>query len=237
MRYLKIFLVLLICYTLSGCAHRIDINPDVSNINNITSSEKIPGNAGYYYPPGSREQLFTNPVGGGDSVKYYAYKDIEAAFSVMLGNVFGSVTRLDSISKNELLEKSINYIVSLDIKTKLSSGPFTWPPNWFVFDLSSQITNANGQHITTIYSSGEGRARYKEILSDNGIAGRRAANNALRKMQESMFTSEELRNIFINKPKDNNTEARLKNIEQLFKKELITKEEYDKKRKEIINNL
>ena len=191
----KPFLILAISLSsvLTGCAHQIAINPDVSMINRGNSAEKIPGKAGYYFPPGSREKEVITPGGGGDRVRYKPYTDIESAYSKMLGNVFTNITALESGNESEISKNSIDYVVSLEMATDSSSpSMFTWPPTWFSVNLTSIISDSTGKTLTNISAKGEGKADWGEFIADKGLAGKRASFDALAKMQNALLDAPQL---------------------------------------------
>lgn len=194
MKYLKLSILLILLSTFTGCAHHIDITPDISMIKRSDNADKISGNVGYYFSQSSKEKEVITPAGGGDRVRYKPYSDIEMAFSKMLGNVFKKVTVLESANVAEIKEKSVDYLIFLDISTNSSSpSPFTWPPTWFSVDLESTISDTVGNNLTNISVNGEGNASYSEFLFSHGIAGKRANIDALLKMQTSLINSQELR--------------------------------------------
>jgi hypothetical protein len=180
---------------ISGCAHPLAISPDITKIEPARNVQPIDRNVGYYIAAATRESAVTTPGGGGDSVTYHPYRDIEAAFYKMLDNVFGNVTLLQSPNDAEAIARhSINYIVTPVIKADSSSpSPFTWPPTTFTFNLTCNITDSAGNPVGKPSVTGAGQAEFSEFKSDVSLSGKRATQDALLKMQDLMLQLPELR--------------------------------------------
>jgi len=192
MQFIKIFLSVLIVGVITGCAHPLQISPDISRIERDNSAQVIQKNVGYYLL-GDREKEVTTSGGGGDKVSYKPYKDIETGFYKMLSNVFKNVSALKSDKDAAISKNEINYIIALDVSTNSSSPSlFTWPPTIFGVNLNCSITDANGKNITSILAIGEGHAEFDEFKSDFSLSGKRAALDALLKLQRSLLKSPEL---------------------------------------------
>jgi hypothetical protein len=181
--------------SISGCAHSIAISPDISKIIRDSKIVPIEKNTGYYIAPEVRDKNVITPGGGGDSVSYFPYRDIEAGFCTMLETVFKEVTKLKSTSDMETISRlSIAYIIIPEISTDSSSqSSFTWPPTHFIVNLTCTITDINGKEVFKPTVTSEGLAEYDEFKSDFSLAGKRAAREALLKMQNLLLTSPELR--------------------------------------------
>ena len=190
--YILLFVVII---SITGCAHSIAISPDISKIERDSKIAPIEKNTGYYIAPEVRDKNVTTPGGGGDLVSYFPYKDIEAGFYTMLENVFKEVTKLKSPTDMETISRlSIAYIIIPEISTDSSSqSSFTWPPTQFIVNLTCTITDINGKEVIKPAVTGEGLAEYDEFKSDFSLAGKRAARDALLKMQTILMTSPELR--------------------------------------------
>jgi hypothetical protein len=191
--YIFLFIVIMV---FAGCAHTIAISPDISKIERDNNLMPIEKNVGYYIAPDIREKNVTTPGGGGDSVSYFPYKDIETGFYKMLGNVFKEVTKLKSTKDLDAISRrSIVYIITLEISTdSSSSSSFTWPPTHFIVNLTCNITDKDGNFIIKPTVTGEGLAEYDEFKTDFSLAGKRASRDALLKMQSILLGSPELRN-------------------------------------------
>ena len=69
------FFILSIALILGGCAHPITIAPDIASVG-IVKQRKSSKSIGYYFAE-SAEKEVTTAGGGGDSIRYKPYKDLE----------------------------------------------------------------------------------------------------------------------------------------------------------------
>lgn len=254
MKFIKILFGALVVTSLFGCAHPIVISPNTEKIERESSSlPKIKANVGFYISPEASNLEVTTPGGGGDNVRYFPYRDLETAFRQMLLNVFDNVKKLKSTSdNNELSKENIKFTLEpILITTSGSTGFFTWPPTNFTVDLSSKIRDISGKEIGNPRAIGNGQ-QTEGVLAfkgDFGLAGRRAMEDALMKMQRALleFKYENSiaaaatpivipENSAVSQPKDQPSD-RLVKIKDLFNKGLITKDEYESKKKEILDRL
>jgi len=196
MRSILYVFLLIVIMVFTGCAHTIAISPDISKIERDINLEPIEKNVGYYIAPDVRDKNVTTPGGGGDLVSYFPYKDIETGFYKMLANVFKDVTQLKSPKDMDTINRlSIVYIITPEISTdSSSSSSFTWPPTHFIVNLTCNITDKDGKFIIKSTVTGEGLSEYDEFKSDFSLSGKRAARDALLKMQTILLRSPELRN-------------------------------------------
>jgi hypothetical protein len=74
-----------------------------------------------------------------------------------------------------------------------SPSPFTWPPTKFNIDLTCDIADATGNPILSKKVTGEGNAEFDEFKKDFSLSGKRAAEDALLKMQKTLLSASELR--------------------------------------------
>ena len=253
MKFVKILFWTLVAISLFGCAHPIVISPNTAKIEREPSSlPKIKANVGFFIPPEASNLEVTTPGGGGDNVRYFPYRDLETAYQRMLLNVFDNVVKLKSASdSNELSKNEIKFTLVPDlITTSGSTGLFTWPPTNFTVDLTSKIRDASGKDVGNPRVVGNGQAAgFSEFKGDFGIAGRRAMEDALMKMQRALLefryensTASAVTPIAIPansasyQPKDQ-TSGRLEKLKNLFDRGLISKNEYERKRKEIVDSL
>lgn len=179
---------------LTGCAHPIVMSPDLAKIERKAEDKRIEKNIAYYIPPAYRTLEVTTPGGGGDMVKYQPYKELEPGLYKMLGNVFKDVTALNGEKEPETIKaKSIKYVIKPTISTGSSSpSPFTWPPTKFTVNLVCDISDENGNPVLRKSVLGEGAAEYDEFKADFSLSAKRASQDALLKMQESLLQSPEL---------------------------------------------
>ena len=233
---------------LTGCAHPIIIAPDEQKISsNLSSNDNREYSVGYYISPKDKALEVTTLGGGGDNVRYYPYRDIEKGYKAMLSNVFVSVTKLDSVDKSDVrLQNKIDLILRPKIiTTSGSTGFFTWPPTNFSVDLTNTITSVDGKVISEPRAIGTGGASTSEKISEHGIAGRRAIEDALLKSQVPLFNlvwRQKNNSTNLVKPVNKKSSSasildRLKSLKELKDSGLINDEEFKDKKKEIIESL
>jgi hypothetical protein len=165
---------------------------------------------------------------------------MEAGFQKMLANVFTDVVKLNSpIDSSSVARDGIGYVIVPTVLTSSGgSGIFTWPPTNFTVDLTSQLRNTDGKIVASPRVVGTGSAETGERLSEHGIAGRRAMEDALQKMQAALFEAHFSDAVQSSAPPTKNPIAeRLAHIKELKDRGLITQQEYDAKRKEILEAL
>lgn len=245
MRIFKLVTLLLAIASLVGCAHAIDVSPSSLNFDREpSSSAKINTSVGYFIPLQKIGLEVTTPGGGGDNVKYFPYRDIEAGYERMLNNVFENVVRVRSVDgTTELSGSGVKYIITPDVLTNSgSTGLFTWPPTNFSVDLTSTVRNSSGVTIASPRVLGNGQvAGFSEFKNDFGLAGRLAMADALMKMQQALLEIkfDDLPPISAsnNSPTATSTSAKLEELRNLFEEGTISQVEYDTARKMIIDNL
>ena len=69
---------------LTGCSHKISIDPSLDEIRQTNIENKINVNVGYYISKVNKSKKVNTPGGGGDSVDYTPYKDTESALNTVL---------------------------------------------------------------------------------------------------------------------------------------------------------
>ena len=195
MRLIKLFFLLTVVAIITGCAHPLTISPDISKIERSGNAQTINKSVGYYIPADIRDKAVKTKGGGGDSVTYTPYKDMETALYKMLSNVFTDVTMLKSPNDAEAIAKhSVNYIITPEIMTESSSpSAFTWPPTTFSVNLTCNITTPSGKIVGKPAVEGEGKAEFSEFKSDFSLSGKRATLDSLLKMQDALLKMPELR--------------------------------------------
>ena len=178
--------------TLSGCAHSLTISADP---NSIVREPGLPPlletKVGYFIPPASLSLEVETAGGGGDSVKYYPYRDLEPAFKAMLGNVYSGVTKLGNAADSiKMISDNIKYIISPRVHTtSSSSSSLRWPPTNFTFDLTCDIREAEGKISASPRVVGAGQYIVPTIVAgtDVGTPGKRAMYDALIQMQRMLL--------------------------------------------------
>ena len=96
---------------LSGCAHQIQVNPNVDDIRGAQGIETSAMNVGYYIPKQEMLKQVNTPGGGGDSVTYEPYQDAEPALNAVLSKKFSRVFSIKSLEDTAYIEeKNLRYI-------------------------------------------------------------------------------------------------------------------------------
>lgn len=182
-------LVLAAIVALAGCAHSISIAPDTSKIGGDQSTPRIQTQVGYFISAKDRVQQVVTPAGGGDSVKYVPYADLEPGLARVLSNVSAGVHVVKDLQDKQFLEdKDIRFVFIPTITTESSSrNNFFWPPTDFTVSLECLATDGQSREVwkKTVRAEG-GLIAVKQTFSDQGIAGRRAAENASKLLQTEL---------------------------------------------------
>jgi hypothetical protein len=172
--------VLALC---GGCAHTIVIGPDMNRLP-VETPPTSSGAAGYYISPENRDRAVTSGGGGGDSVKYTPYKDLEAALFRVLSNHFAQVYSLKSPQDRALMqEKNLHFVFTPQYSTTSSSSSlFTWPPTEFTLTIHIEAVDQENKSVWQAEVSGSGQAAFSEFKRDFGLAAERASEDAFRKL-------------------------------------------------------
>lgn len=176
-----------------ACAHSITIPPDLNNLTPDEKNPKIEKAVGYYISEKNRTLKVTTPAGGGDSVEYAPYKDLEPGFYRVLSNVFSSVYVVNDTEDLSFLQsKNITWIFTPVITTNSSSrNPFFWPPTDFTVTVDCKAVDSTDQKVvweTTIKEDSDLIA-VKKIIKDYGLAGKSAAAKALMQFQDQLHAA------------------------------------------------
>jgi Short C-terminal domain len=246
MRLFRLLAASLAVLAIVCCAHPISVTPSPAALDrNASMSSKMPASVGYYISPTAIATEVTTAGGGGDNVRYFPYRDIEAGLQKVLSNVFVTVVKLGSVGDNTDGKRNlVDFTLTPElVTTSGESGFFTWPPTSFTVDLATNVRDAEGKLLTSIRVVGSGSAETSERLPEHGIAGRRAMEDALLKLQASLLESK----VFTTKadatapqPKKDapsTASSRLAEIKALRDSGQITQEEYETKRKSILDSL
>jgi hypothetical protein len=198
-RTIAYFLLLL---TLTGCAHPITIQPQLNQIKAPAAAKPIPKTAALYIPDSLRQSIVTTPGGGGESVRYLPYQDLEASLLKMLRNTFADTVRLTAPASNaELQQRGVHYLLTPHITTQSSSSRFAlWAPTDFKLTLRLTLLDvASGAQLSKEVT-GEGKfnhateLNYASVSASHGSeAARRASLESLLKMQQTLLDAAELR--------------------------------------------
>ena len=189
---LKLIIIALIC-VISGCAHGIQLTPNLDDLHNtdVEVENKINKNVAYYISQQDMETEVITPGGGGDKVKYYPYRDTEAALDTMLSKVFNHVYSIPLIKQAAFIQKkNISYIFKPSIKTDSSSDSIlTWPPTHFTFELTCTATDLSDNEVWSKKVKAEGNAEYGEFKEDLSLSARRASEEAFKQMLAELLNA------------------------------------------------
>lgn len=168
----------------SGCAHKIDMAPNLDSIR-TTQVEPFKLNVAYYISDADKQLEVITPGGGGDKVKYTPYADTEAALNAVLQNAFTKAYFLKSLEdKAFIADKNISYIFQPKIVTSSSSdNMFTWPPERFAVELTcTALDPLSKSSLWEITTNGAGTADFGDYRKDFSAAARKASEDAFLKM-------------------------------------------------------
>jgi hypothetical protein len=248
MNLLRLLAASLTALALGGCAHQISVAPTAAMVRPEGSPPKIRENVGLFVPPEVAAIEVTTGGGGGDRVRYFPYRDIEAGYQAMLLTVFEGVTKLSTANDPAAMAKdNIKYVVTPSIVTTSgSTSAFTWPPTDFTVDLTTNVKDAQGRTVATKRAVGQGQAEWGEFTKLGwGLAGVRAMESALRKTQAELLTltlgpagsGTAATTAPSSTPSTKQMADRLAELKSLADSGLITPAEYEKKRLEMLNSL
>lgn len=251
MTKLKTIFGVFILALLVGCAHPISIAPDALVLGTLATAEKkIPKKVGFYISPEALSLEVTTAGGGGDNVRYFPYRDMEAGYRSMLSGVFEGVVRVSKLNDSaEFQRGGLAYILSPEMITGSgSTGFLSWPPTNFTVDLTSKVQDNTGKTVGSPRVVGVG-THTEGLLAMNGkhgISGERAMKDALEKMRAALLELFRTQNSIgtgdtssaaVDKASTGSVESRLQRLKDLFDKKLIGEVEYEKKRSEILSGL
>jgi|TARA_R110001592_G_scaffold6302_7_gene33976 hypothetical protein len=179
-------IIVLLALLVTGCAHQIEINPDMANINQAENkSEKI---VGYYISDENKKKKVTSPGGGGDKITYLPYSDLESAFYTALSSKYKDVYSVKSLDESDFInEKGISLIFVPEIETNSSSDSLmTWPATDFSIKLTCKAIDANGELVWEKTVESAGHAEFDEFKSDFSLSARRASAQAINLLVEEL---------------------------------------------------
>jgi hypothetical protein len=193
-QFAKLLFSIATCLVLFGCAHPISMNPELSSVAG-NSTARINKHVGYYIPEASRALEVITPGGGGDKVRYFPYRDMDAGFYKALGEVFTGVTKVSNPQDAAAISSSgITMLIVPEISTTSSSeSMFTWPPTQFSVTLDCKVLDAHGKSITNIKVQGHGQAEFSDFKSNHSLAAGKASTDALQKLVKALAESTESR--------------------------------------------
>eukprot|EP01034_Spumella_vulgaris_P042800 gene42800-53104_t len=231
MRNLSSWLLLTAVLVLGGCAHPISIQPKVENIERSAGApERFKAKVGYFIPQASLDLEVTTAGGGGDNVRYFPYRDIDAGFQRMLANVFETAVRVASMPSSG------------------STGVFTWPPTNFSIDLTTHVRDGAGALVASPRVVGAASVgSILDMKGNFGLTGQLAMQDALLKSQAMLH--EAVASKLASIPSSSApaqpgaarvmspVEERLRALRELRDKDLLTPEEYERRRQQIRGSL
>jgi hypothetical protein len=181
-RILGLLALIATAAVLGGCAHPISLSPNLGNLTASSGGAKVDKAVGLLIPASEIVREVTSGGGGGDSVRYQPYRDLEAGLYLAVGEAFTKVTRVSGPSDPKISAEGLNYVLT-PMLTTISSSPsmFTWPPTQFSVEIKAFIDDAGGKRVAQVDVRGEGRAEFDEFKSDTSLSARRAAEDALKK--------------------------------------------------------
>lgn len=178
---------------LGACAHPITIIPKIETP--ASAAPMVQKSVAYLISNADKDRQVTTPGGGGDSVNYYPYRDLEGGMFQVLNSVYSRVTLIRaesdelSLSKNKV---SMIFIPTITT-TSFSTGLMTWPPTDFSVAIAYLVRDLSGKLLYKNSVVGIGRATFEEFVKDFGLAGKRATEDVLRKFKEQIQAAPELK--------------------------------------------
>lgn len=172
---------------LSGCAHEITINSDISKLSE--SPQKIDKVVAYHISEIDKNKKVITPGGGGDKITYAPYKDTESAIYTVLSNKFKDVYFLKSLEDESFIadnEIKLIFIPRL-ITDSSSDSAFTWPATKFKIDLTVKAIKSNGESVWEKQIISEGEATFDEMSGGQfALSARRATEQAFLQLSNEL---------------------------------------------------
>ena len=180
--------------SLGGCTHAIQMNPDLDALRGA-EEERLDIAVAYYVSLSQNLEVVTSASGGGDSIKYYPYRDTETAMRTILSEKFRKVYALKSSIEDPLVaEKDIKYVFTPELQTSSKSdSAFFWPPTSFTVQLTCKAYSADGEELWSKQVTGYGTATKSEFQDNFSAAAHKASTDAFRRMRDQILAAEELR--------------------------------------------
>jgi hypothetical protein len=185
-------LLLVLIAFLSACAHPITINPDTKPTRNEVSQS--PKKVAYVMTDADRSKQVSNKTGGGDNITYFPYHDLEKTIRDALSSVYSDVIVIKSPTDKAAIQgNDLSFIFTPVIYTSSMSEDWAyWPPTYFTIDLSCDVTDQNGNVVSSFKIQGNGVAKHEEYMVDTGLSGRRAASDLFEKLKQELMKNQSL---------------------------------------------
>ncbi len=178
---------------LGACAHPISITPDTSSL----TESKVPVNASvaYVISGADRDMEVTTPGGGGDSIRYFPYRELESGIFQALSSIYSRVTLWRSAAERSApASAGIEYVFVPKITTGSSSSSiFTWPPTAFYITMAYEVQDGAGKTVYRNQVLGRGAAEFEEFKGNFGLAGKRASLDVLKNFKAQVEGAAELK--------------------------------------------
>jgi hypothetical protein len=190
----RVFLVVT-ALLVGACAHPINIVPKVDF--STSDSALVQKSVAYVITQADKDREVITEGGGGDLISYFPYRDLESGIFQALSAVFSRATLIRGVGDDLALSKNKVSLVFIPKITTTSSsdGLFTWPPTQFAITIEYLVQDLAGSPVYKNLVLGTGRATFTEFsgAGDFGLAGRRAAEDVLKKLKDQISSAKELR--------------------------------------------
>jgi hypothetical protein len=178
---------------LAACAHPISL--ESSRLPERDDKQVSQKKVAYVITEQDRAKEVTSGGGGGDMVRYFPYRDMEAAIRAALRSVYTDVVALKSAGDAAAVrDAGVAYVFVPEIATSSSSpSMLTWPPTHFTAHVICTVTDAQGGVVAKFQSTGSGAAEWSEFKSDFSLSARRAVSDVAQKLAQDIRANEKLR--------------------------------------------
>lgn len=178
---------------LGACAHPISIAPNPATLS-VAADAPVPLNVAYVITTADREKEVTTGGGGGDSVRYFPYRELESGIFQVLSALYSKATLLRSISEKKAAANRDLALIFVPVITTSSSSSsiVTWPPTSFIISFNYAVQDADGNPVYQNQVLGRGAADFSEFVGNFGLAGKRAAEDVLLKFKQQVAGAGEL---------------------------------------------
>jgi hypothetical protein len=192
-RILLVLVAAVFTVFMGGCAHPINMKPDIGTVTALGAA-KIDKAVGFHISDANLALEVTTPGGGGDKVRYFPYRDIEAGFYKALTEVFTKVSKVANPKDMDAIKRSgITLLITPEITTtSSSSSAFTWPPTQFSVTLNCKIVDAAGKDIAQVSATGVGKAEFADFKSNFSLSAIRASEDALKQLMKKLAETKAL---------------------------------------------